>query len=94
MGAKDRGCSIELILFRMFLSINMFLQKYCYAIYNITLSQALYEGQTLISPSQIFELGFFSPDATSRKQYVGIWYYNQTPQGNVVWIANREHPFS
>ncbi|XP_048132049.1 G-type lectin S-receptor-like serine/threonine-protein kinase At1g61370 [Rhodamnia argentea] len=60
------------------------------AIYIITASRPLVQNQTLVSPSQIFELGFFRPNG-SGKQYVGIWYKNMTPS-KVVWVANRDKP--
>ncbi|XP_020417194.1 G-type lectin S-receptor-like serine/threonine-protein kinase SD1-29 [Prunus persica] len=46
-----------LFFFSLFLS-----QHYCAEVYNITSSQPLAEGQTLVSPGHIFELGFFSPN--------------------------------
>ncbi|KAK3440866.1 hypothetical protein EUGRSUZ_B01124 [Eucalyptus grandis] len=57
---------------------------------SITASSPLDQSQTLVSPSQIFELGFFMPNG-SRKQYVGIWYKNM-PHSKVVWVANRDKP--
>lgn len=54
--------------------------------------QLLRDGQTVVSPSQVFELGFFSP-VNSRLKYVGIWYYgfqNRT----VAWVANRNDPIT
>ncbi|KAF8037778.1 hypothetical protein BT93_B0580 [Corymbia citriodora subsp. variegata] len=59
-------------------------------VYNITASRPLDQNQTLVSPSQIFELGFFTPNGPG-KQYVGIWYKNMTPS-KVVWVANRDKP--
>ncbi|PIN04199.1 Serine/threonine protein kinase [Handroanthus impetiginosus] len=50
-------------------------------------SQTIVIGQTLISQSQIFELGFFSEN-----RYLGIWY-KSTPDV-VVWVANRENPIN
>ncbi|PIM99195.1 hypothetical protein CDL12_28314 [Handroanthus impetiginosus] len=47
-------------------------------------NQTIVIGQTLISQSQIFELGFFSGN-----RYLGIWY-KSTP-GVVIWVANREN---
>lgn len=49
------------------------------------------DGQTLISVSQSFELGFFSP-GTSKYRYVGIWY-KKSPE-TVVWVANRNNPLT
>ncbi|XP_056171687.1 G-type lectin S-receptor-like serine/threonine-protein kinase At1g61370 isoform X2 [Syzygium oleosum] len=57
---------------------------------NITTSEPLFPNQTLVSPGQIFELGFFTPNG-SGNQYVGIWYKNFTPS-KIVWVANREMP--
>ncbi|CAL5411074.1 unnamed protein product [Camellia sinensis] len=57
-------------------------------------SQQISVGQTLISSGQIFELGFFIP-GNSGKQYVGIWYLHKPiPVRKVVWVLNRENPFS
>ena len=89
MGAKDRECSSALV-FSMFLLYYLNPWKYCYAIYNITTSQALSQGQTLVSSSQIFELGFFSRN-NSANHYVGIWYKQISPL-KVVWVANRNNP--
>ncbi|KAG6514667.1 hypothetical protein ZIOFF_025036 [Zingiber officinale] len=53
-------------------------------------SSSLVNGQTLRSTGELFQLGFFNPDNSSGKGYLGIWYCNLTPQeGTVVWIANR-----
>nr|XP_043618101.1 G-type lectin S-receptor-like serine/threonine-protein kinase At4g27290 [Erigeron canadensis] len=61
------------------------------AVDNIYANQAIKDdGNTLISPGGMFELGFFSP-GKSKNRYVGIWYKNIsvcTP----VWVANRETP--
>ncbi|PIN13315.1 hypothetical protein CDL12_14067 [Handroanthus impetiginosus] len=50
-------------------------------------NQTIVVGQTLISRSQIFELGFFSGT-----RYLGIWY-KSTPDV-IVWVANRENPIT
>ncbi|XP_071689664.1 G-type lectin S-receptor-like serine/threonine-protein kinase B120 [Rutidosis leptorrhynchoides] len=52
--------------------------------------QLLTDGQTLISPQQIFELGFFSP-GNSNLRYVGIWYFG-IQNRTVAWVANRDNP--
>ncbi|GMN65511.1 hypothetical protein TIFTF001_038865 [Ficus carica] len=59
----------------------------------ITPSQSLIDinKTTLVSSSQIFELGFFSP-GKSENRYVGIWY-KRTPDV-VVWVANRNSPLT
>ncbi|XP_048131402.1 G-type lectin S-receptor-like serine/threonine-protein kinase At1g61370 [Rhodamnia argentea] len=60
------------------------------AVYQITTWEPLFPNQTLVSSSQIFELGFFTPNG-SENQYVGIWYKNFTPS-KIVWVANRDLP--
>ncbi|KAL8510386.1 hypothetical protein ACS0TY_017269 [Phlomoides rotata] len=51
-------------------------------------NQTISIGQTLISPNQDFEMGFFSP-GRSPNRFLGIWYKN-TPDV-VVWVANRNN---
>ncbi|KAG1347225.1 G-type lectin S-receptor-like serine/threonine-protein kinase B120 [Cocos nucifera] len=53
-------------------------------------TQSLQDGQTLVSATKNFELGFFSP-GSSTNRYLGIWYLNLA-EGNVIWIANRNSP--
>ncbi|KAL7143256.1 hypothetical protein ABFS83_08G180000 [Erythranthe nasuta] len=56
-------------------------------------NQTIDFGQTLISQSQVFELGFFSPgEKSSANNYLGIWYKN-TPD-IVIWVANRNTPIT
>ncbi|GAY55300.1 hypothetical protein CUMW_163410 [Citrus unshiu] len=47
------------------------------------------DGEKLVSSSQRFELGFFSP-GKSKYRYLGIWY-KQIPD-TIVWVANRNSP--
>ncbi|KAF7822790.1 G-type lectin S-receptor-like serine/threonine-protein kinase [Senna tora] len=54
---------------------------------NISPSQSIQDGETLVSAAGIFELGFFSP-GSSKGRYVGIWY-KESPSA-VIWVANRE----
>lgn len=56
----------------------------------VTPSQPISDGQTIVSPGESFELGFFSP-GSSRNRYLGIWY-KKISTGTVVWVANREAP--
>ena len=53
-------------------------------------NQSISDGQTLVSTSKNFVLGFFSPGAFS-KRYVGIWH-NDVSERRVVWVANRNNP--
>ncbi|CAE5957179.1 unnamed protein product [Arabidopsis arenosa] len=57
----------------------------------ITTSSPLSIRQTLSSPNESFELGFFSPNSSQNHHYVGIWFKRVTPRV-YVWVANRENP--
>lgn len=59
----------------------------------INQDQVIRDGQTLVSPQQVFELGFFTPDNNSNLRYLGIWYYGQQNR-TVAWVANRDNPIS
>ncbi|KAG5020632.1 hypothetical protein JHK87_016487 [Glycine soja] len=59
---------------------------------SINLRQSMRDGDTLVSKTRKFELGFFSP-GSSQKRYLGIWYKN-IPIQTVVWVANRENPIN
>ncbi|KAJ9542969.1 hypothetical protein OSB04_029475 [Centaurea solstitialis] len=54
-------------------------------------NQTLKDGETIVSASQAFELGFFSPGDSG--WYLGIWY-KKIATGTVVWVANRELPLN
>ncbi|KAL5714831.1 non-specific serine/threonine protein kinase [Ranunculus cassubicifolius] len=66
--------------------------QYGAPLYNITPSHPLAEGQTLVSPGQIFELGFFSTNISTYK-YVGLWHKSIFPR-KYVWGANRDNPLA
>ncbi|PIN20981.1 Serine/threonine protein kinase [Handroanthus impetiginosus] len=53
-------------------------------------NQTLSGNQTVVSSGGKFELGFFTPGASS-KYYIGIWY-KKVRNETVVWVANRETP--
>ncbi|CAL5403518.1 unnamed protein product [Camellia sinensis] len=57
----------------------------------ITKTHFVTDGNTIVSSSGTFELGFFTPRADSKNRYVGIWY-KKISTGTVVWVANRETP--
>ncbi|KAF1881224.1 hypothetical protein Lal_00023259 [Lupinus albus] len=50
------------------------------------------DSETIVSPSEIFALGFFSPD-NSENRYLGIRYHN-FPTETAVWVANRDNPLT
>lgn len=58
---------------------------------SLTATQSLTNDQTLVSPGQVFELGFFDPG--NSRWYLGIWYKN-IPDKTVVWVANKDSPLS
>ncbi|KAF5472085.1 hypothetical protein F2P56_008827 [Juglans regia] len=58
---------------------------------SLTATQSLTNEQTLVSPGQVFELGFFDPG--NSKWYLGIWY-KKIPGKTVVWVANKDSPLS
>ncbi|TXG67110.1 hypothetical protein EZV62_008385 [Acer yangbiense] len=61
------------------------------AVDTISLAQPIRDGETLVSASQSFELGFFTP-GNSNNRYLGIWYkFNHS---TVVWVANRKNPIT
>jgi len=87
--SRSHDCRILfLLLATMYLS--KFTANLCNARSVLFPNQTIADGQSLISPNKIYELGFFSPDVSSNR-YVGIWYHN-LPGETVVWVANRERP--
>ncbi|KAF6159064.1 hypothetical protein GIB67_032681 [Kingdonia uniflora] len=58
----------------------------------LTPKQFITHNQTLISSSEFFELGFFTP-SNSNNSYLGIWYKN-IPVHTVAWVANRGNPLN
>lgn len=59
----------------------------------ITSDEPLNDGHVLVSASENFVLGFFSPTNTTTRRYVGIWY-NKISVQTIVWVANRADPIS
>ncbi|TXG67240.1 hypothetical protein EZV62_008515 [Acer yangbiense] len=58
----------------------------------ITLGQSIKDGEKLVSASNVFELGFFSPGKSSGR-YLGIWF-KKDGEKSVAWVANRDTPIS
>nr|CAG2165877.1 At421380-like [Capsella bursa-pastoris]CAG2169200.1 At421380-like [Capsella bursa-pastoris] len=57
-----------------------------------TESLTISSKKTIVSPGDVFELGFFKPGSSSR-WYLGIWY-KKISKRTYVWVANRDHPLS
>ncbi|OAY26071.1 hypothetical protein MANES_16G019100v8 [Manihot esculenta] len=78
------------LLFFTFLSF--LLLRFALSADTLLASQSLSGNQKLLSSSQIFELGFFTP-GNSNNWYVGIWY-RDIPNRTYVWVANRDNPLT
>nr|BAF91375.1 S receptor kinase [Brassica rapa] len=76
---------VVMILFRSALSIYI-------NTLSSTESLTISNNRTLVSPGDVFELGFFTPGSSSR-WYLGIWY-KKLPYITYVWVANRDNPLS
>nr|BAA06286.1 S-locus glycoprotein of Brassica campestris S9-homozygote [Brassica rapa]BAA21131.1 S-locus glycoprotein [Brassica rapa] len=55
-----------------------------------TESLTISSNRTLVSPGNIFELGFFR---TNSRWYLGMWYKKLSGR-TYVWVANRDNPLS
>ncbi|KAL9441370.1 hypothetical protein AB3S75_019955 [Citrus x aurantiifolia] len=78
--------------FSIFCSLIFFLSmKVSLAADTVTPASFIRDGEKLVSSSQRFELGFFSP-GKSKSRYLGIWF-RKVPD-TVVWVANRDRPIS
>ncbi|XP_076881357.1 G-type lectin S-receptor-like serine/threonine-protein kinase At4g27290 [Bidens hawaiensis] len=62
------------------------------AVDTISANQIVKHNETIVSPRETFELGFFRP-VNSTNHYVGIWY-KTIPKQTVVWVANRNKPLT
>ncbi|GER53366.1 serine/threonine-protein kinase [Striga asiatica] len=61
------------------------------AIDTLGINQTIADGGTLVSSDGTFTLGFFSPQNSTGRRYLGIWYTISPP--TVLWVANRAAPF-
>lgn len=50
------------------------------------------DGDILVSPGEIFEVGFFSLPASSSRRYFGVWY--KSSNDTYPWVANRDRPLN
>lgn len=57
----------------------------------VTITDPLRYGDVLVSPGDMYELGFFRPATSNNNTYLGMWY-KHAPGKTVVWVANREVP--
>ncbi|KAL0668898.1 hypothetical protein Bca4012_031602 [Brassica carinata] len=54
-------------------------------------------NRTMISPGNVFELGFFKLAGSNTKEdserwYLGLWFYKASSKMKPLWVANRETP--
>nr|GMC83775.1 G-type lectin S-receptor-like serine/threonine-protein kinase At1g11300 [Ipomoea batatas] len=75
----------------LFLLISVFFPKFGISRDTITADKFLEGSETILSNSQDFKMGFFSPES-STKYYVGIMF--NVPSMAVVWVANRDKPMN
>ncbi|XP_076929288.1 putative inactive G-type lectin S-receptor-like serine/threonine-protein kinase SRK [Bidens hawaiensis] len=54
-------------------------------------NQIIRYNDTIVSPQETFELGFFSPG--NSMTYIGIWYKKRSYR-TIVWVANRDAPLA
>ncbi|XP_058090953.1 receptor-like serine/threonine-protein kinase SD1-8 [Magnolia sinica] len=90
-----RGRSINgFLVFPIAVIFFLFCTGFSHAVDTLSQGQLIRDvgWERLISESEIFILGFFSPGPTANR-YVGIWYYKIARQ-TIVWVANRERPLA
>ncbi|KAL3652490.1 hypothetical protein CASFOL_002171 [Castilleja foliolosa] len=86
---RSTKASSSLIFLLYFLSI---VEISC-AVDVINTTQSIRDSDTIISSSNSFELGFFSP-GNSTNRYVGIWYTGDITVRTPIWVANRASPLT
>ncbi|CAL5341845.1 unnamed protein product [Camellia sinensis] len=60
------------------------------ALDTITKTHFITYNNTIVSPSESFEMRFFTP-GNSKNWYIAIWY-KKIASGTIVWVANRDNP--
>ncbi|XP_037445127.1 G-type lectin S-receptor-like serine/threonine-protein kinase At1g11330 [Triticum dicoccoides] len=69
----------------------LLLSSFCKSDDQLTRAKPLTHGDTLISKSGNFALGFFSTTSSNKSFYLGIWYHSIPGPRTVVWVANRDN---
>ncbi|KAI3712546.1 hypothetical protein L1987_71104 [Smallanthus sonchifolius] len=77
-------------IFLLVFGLRFFPKSFAIELNNISDSRFLIDGDTLVSDTGIFELGFF-PSGSSESRYLGI-RYKKISVSTLVWVANREQP--
>ncbi|URE33795.1 serine threonine-protein kinase [Musa troglodytarum] len=92
MAPSMAACAIPLYLSLLVVSFLALHQASpSYASDTISPGRSLSGHQNITSAGGQFVLGFFTPTASSKNYYVGIWY-NKISLLTAVWVANRETP--
>ncbi|CAH8363025.1 unnamed protein product [Eruca vesicaria subsp. sativa] len=78
--------------FLVFLVLILFRPAFSTYINTLSFKESLTisSNRTLVSPGNVFELGFFK---TNSRWYLGIWY-KKVSNRTYVWVANRDNPLS
>ncbi|XP_061368784.1 receptor-like serine/threonine-protein kinase SD1-8 isoform X2 [Gastrolobium bilobum] len=84
-----RGSTIFHIFFFFTFAFLAFFFITVLSVDTLTATQSLGINQTLVSPEEVFEFGFFNE--SSSRWYLGTWY-KDIPDKIVVWVANRDTP--
>lgn len=86
--------SVKLTTFIFFVLFLFISSPYCHASQeNLTTNESIKDSNhdTLISPSKIFQMGFFGTQ-NKNQRYLGIWYF--ADPNTIVWVANRDNPIT
>ncbi|KMZ58338.1 hypothetical protein ZOSMA_783G00020, partial [Zostera marina] len=96
---RNSECPPPFFAFLLVIFISTFLLSLSHGLRDsIGENQILRDGDTLVSESGIFVLGFFNGNniniegRTTKTMYLGLWYNFSTD--TVVWVANRENPIT
>ncbi|ESQ48835.1 hypothetical protein EUTSA_v10022025mg, partial [Eutrema salsugineum] len=77
--------------------VNLFSHVFSINTLSSTESLTISSNRTVVSPGDVFELGFFKTTRSSSRDgdrwYLGIWY-KKTTERTYVWVANRDNPVS
>ncbi|XP_058210008.1 uncharacterized protein LOC131322632 [Rhododendron vialii] len=79
----------------------VFLLIFSFLLFANALTDTILQGQSLTTSTSItssgnkFELGFFTPgqENSTKNSYLGVWY-KRVLKKTVVWVANRDNPFT
>ncbi|KAL2494965.1 G-type lectin S-receptor-like serine/threonine-protein kinase [Forsythia ovata] len=63
---------------------------FCAETDTITSNLVIKDPDTISSQGNVFKLGFFSPDNTTKNRYFGVFY--SVSESTVIWVANRNNP--